>query len=223
MRAKQYLRRVVQLLKRATGTEAKWEKKKREVDAAFDHQNGVDTGGTTVLTDLGLTREAIKDSISHIAADPDEFHQGMKSLDCDYRQFTFIDLGAGKGRAMMLASEYSFRKIVGVEFAAPLVEIARQNLRRFRKSRHTAPPFEVVHSDAAGYDFPDEPLIVFLYNPFGNDTMREIAARLGTSLISAPRDVLVLYLNPFHADAWTDNGFTEQRGPHFAVYRYGGV
>src|SRR5947208_15284999 len=38
--------------------------------------------------------------------------------------FTFIDLGSGKGRTLLMASDYPFRRILGVELLAGLDQLA---------------------------------------------------------------------------------------------------
>ena len=104
-----------------------WLKKKRAVDRAFDAANGVDTGGYTYLSSLKINSPNWRDGNSHIAADPDEFVAAMNALNIDPSHFTFIDLGSGKGRALMLARSYGFKELIGVEFSAELVELARRN------------------------------------------------------------------------------------------------
>jgi SAM-dependent methyltransferase len=46
-------------------------------------------------------------------------------------QGTFVDLGCGKGRVLMIASEFGFRRVVGVEFCAELCRQARANASCF--------------------------------------------------------------------------------------------
>jgi SAM-dependent methyltransferase len=132
----------------------------------------------------------------------------MSAVDADLSQLTFIDLGSGKGRALMLARQYPFKELIGVEFSGRLVEIARAN------------GIETIHADATEYDLPPVPTLLFLYNPFGRETMDKVAERTRASLKASPREFVVLYLNPFQLESWTSNGFSvAHRGPHFAVLR----
>jgi methylase of polypeptide subunit release factors len=64
----------------------------------------------------------------HTASDPDELANAVASLDVEHKDFTFIDLGSGKGRALVLALSYPFRRVVGVEFALELHRVAEANL-----------------------------------------------------------------------------------------------
>ncbi len=105
-----------------------------------------------------------------------------------YEDFTFIDLGAGKGRVLLVASRFPFKRLIGVEFARELVETARRNIERFGCRA------EVVHADAADYRFPSENLVVYLYNPFGPEVLRPVLSYLRE--ISTGREVYLVYLNP---------------------------
>jgi hypothetical protein len=187
-----------------------WLKKKARVDREFDRLHGVDTGGYTHLHKLKIDSPNWRDGSSHIAVDPDEFEAAMTAVDAELSQLTFIDLGSGKGRALMLARQYPFKELIGVEFSEELVRIARSN------------GIETVHADATQYDLPPVPTLLFLYNPFGRSVMDAVAKRAAASLKENPRELIVAYLNPFHVDAWLQVGFKQVEGSaQFAVLAYG--
>jgi tRNA G46 methylase TrmB len=64
--------------------------------------------------------------------DPALFQEIMASLPIEFEQFTFVDLGSGKGRTLLMASEYPFKRIVGVELIAELHRAAEENIRDYR-------------------------------------------------------------------------------------------
>ena len=111
-------------------------------------------------------------------------------------EFTFLDLGCGKGRATILASELPFRRVMGVEIAAPLAETARANAAVIRERFPDRPAIEIVHGDVATLELPQEKLVVFLYQPFEMPVMRKFLDRLHASLAAAPRAVIILYVYP---------------------------
>jgi predicted RNA methylase len=186
---------------------APWMLKKLEVDRRFDARFAVETGGVTPLSALHITGNNRRFGVNHIASDPDELEHALDSLPGGLKGLTFVDLGSGKGRAVLLASHRPFRRIVGVEFARELHEAARANVARFRRSAQRCARIELVCADAANYELPDEDLVIFMYNPFGLEVMRTIAARARQSLRARPRRMYVLYSNPFHIEAWTALGF----------------
>ena len=212
-------RRLVTEVRTRLGPEPEWRKRKHIVDQQFDTLHGVDTGGITHLKDLRLNNEHWRDGLDHIAADPAEFAAAIEALEVDLSTYTFIDLGSGKGRALLLAFDYPFQEIIGVEFAEPLVQAARANFEKIGASRDVS-RVRILHADALEFDLPNVPTILFLYNPFESPIMQGVATRTRASLMAIPRDLIVLYLNPFHLDVWLQAGFElAVRGPHFAVIK----
>jgi predicted RNA methylase len=118
----------------------------------------------------------------------------------DYSQYTFIDMGSGKGRVLFVAAEYPFRKVIGVEFSNALHEDALANLKRYKYSGRRCGDIEAVHADARDFEFPDDNLVIYLFNPFGPEVMERMLANLESSLERHPRHVIVAMLWPDHSD-----------------------
>jgi SAM-dependent methyltransferase len=114
----------------------------------------------------------------------------------DFRDFLFIDLGSGKGRTLLMASDYSFRRIVGVELLPALHEAACDNLGRYRNEAQKCIALESICADATRFPLPAEPTVFFLFNPFPESGLRRVIANLERSLREHPRKVYVLYHNP---------------------------
>jgi SAM-dependent methyltransferase len=110
--------------------------------------------------------------------------------------FTFVDLGSGKGRALLAASEFPFAKIVGVEISRELHRTAQENVVRYRSETQQCTAFSLHCVNAKEYAFGPEPLVLFLSNPFGKNTMRSVLANLEVSLRANPREAYVVYVNP---------------------------
>jgi hypothetical protein len=127
----------------------------------------------------------------------------MKSLPRDLSDTTFIDIGSGKSRTLLLASHYPFRNVVGVEFARELVAVARRNIAGYRNPGQKCRALSVVEGDAAAYPFPDAPLVVYFYNPFSKDVFDLVLANLTASLRTRPRRCFVVYgSSSHHAIDW---------------------
>jgi SAM-dependent methyltransferase len=148
--------------------------------------------------------------------EPAAFHEMLDALQrisssgqagLDLRAFTFIDLGSGKGRTLLMASDYPFRRIVGVELLPSLHEIAKENLSKYKSEGQKCFALEAVSGDATEFVFPDEPLVVFLFNPFGESGLRRVMASLERSLRARPRAVYVLYHNPLLEHVLHEGGF----------------
>lgn len=208
--------RMRERLSRALGPQPDWLRKKHAVDAEFDAALGVETGGITQLKRLDVVGDA-HDGVAHIASDPEEFTSAMNALDIDHSRFTFVDLGAGKGRALLLAAKYGFQHIVGVEFARELVEVAKRNVHAAGAA--VLARTRVVQQDAAKFELPHDPIVLFLYNPFGSKTMAAVAQRARASFDRHRRPFHVVYVVPEQLHAWVDAGFVAERRDHYAILR----
>ncbi|GAA0278127.1 hypothetical protein LNAOJCKE_4531 [Methylorubrum aminovorans] len=205
--------RLARTLGRALGLsgagEARWRARKEAVDVAFDAEAGVSTGGITHLYGLSIVGPNATSGVSHIACDPDEFRAALDALEADLTEHSFVDLGSGKGRALILAARYPFATIVGVEFAAELHAVATANVAALPAADRAR--ISLVYEDASRFAFPDGPLVVFLNNPFEEAVCREVARHLRADVSAHPRPVRVVYLRPQHRAAWIDAGWSSVR------------
>jgi SAM-dependent methyltransferase len=166
----------------------------QRADRAFDEQLGVDTSGIIRLHELGFESENKELGARYQATAPESFEQIMSQIDVGDRDLTFVDVGAGKGRALLLASRLPFRRLVGVEFSPELTEIGKRNIARWQARTPDCPDIELICQDATTYDFPDEPLLVYMYNPFEEPVLLQVLGNLRTSVQRSPRRVLVVLL-----------------------------
>ena len=120
----------------------------------------------------------------------------LEALPIDPRDFVFVDLGAGKGRALMIASDFGFSKLVGIEISSAFCNAAATNMNRYYSAMGQPLPYTLRCMNAADYDFEEAPLVVFLFNPFGKKTLNAVLAKLEASLQRRPRAAYVIYLNP---------------------------
>ena len=162
----------------------------------FDLEYGTDTGGLIPGEQLVSGRRNDLWNTAYYGISPSGFNQMMEALDLDWQRFTFVDLGSGKGRALLLASRYPFRRIVGVEIAPELSEVAAANVHRFAASWQTCRAIEAHTGDAAEFVYPAGPLVLFLYQPFLPPVLKRCLKNLAKSLAAEPREVYVVYVNP---------------------------
>jgi SAM-dependent methyltransferase len=128
------------------------------------------------------------------------FHEMMDALaehtKINFNDFTFIDLGSGKGRTLLMASDYPFLRIVGVELLPSLNEIAQQNLAQYHSQSQKCFAIESICTDATTFTLPDGALVIFLFNPFPESGLRRSLENLEKSLDAHPRPAYVIYHNP---------------------------
>jgi hypothetical protein len=110
-------------------------------------------------------------------------------------EVSFIDAGAGMGRAMLLAAEMPFREVVGVELNPTLARIARRNLAVWRATGRAQTPMKVICGDAVEYELPAGRCLAFMFNPFGAPVMRRLLAAWSQALVGQPADLDLIYVN----------------------------
>ena len=110
--------------------------------------------------------------------------------------FTLIDLGSGKGRALLMASDYPFKRIIGVEFTPELHRAAVKNIAGYSKDRQLCRQIETLCMDARDFQFPEGPLVVYLFNPFSESTFAQVLENLRRSVEQSPRPVYIAYRFP---------------------------
>ncbi len=173
-----------------------WLRVYRQRDAAFDKTLGVDTSGPVGLWRLRLASGNAQHSQRYEAIDPGILDQAFHDIPEPLAGFTFIDLGCGKGRALLLASKYGFSEIIGIEFAAQLAEVARRNCHRLNMAA------TVICDDALKFRFPRGKLVVYFNNPFGPPVLNPV---LDTLLETDTTTCYCVYVNPKHAAECLDH------------------
>jgi len=146
------------------------------------------------------------------------FHEMMNALEqhtnLNVGEFTFIDLGSGKGRTLLMASDYPFHRIVGVELLPSLNEIARQNLAQYHSSSQKCFAIESICADATMFELPISPLVIYLFNPFPEPGLRRALSKLKESLQANPRSAYVIYHNPQLESGLNQAGLKRITGTH---------
>jgi SAM-dependent methyltransferase len=166
-------------------------------DADYDWEHRVNTtSGAVAWRDrlLGMFHSEYQPT------EPAAFHEMLDSLrestGIDFQDFVFIDLGSGKGRTLLMASDYPFRQITGVELLPALHKIAQENLAQYKNPAQKCSTLESICADANDYPFPDDPLVIYMFNPLPESGMRRVCSHLEQSLRMRPRAIYVLYHNP---------------------------
>ena len=173
----------------------------RRAGQRFDAEHGVTTEALVFLGELDP--EAIGPSLEFATHyEPTPVAQALALLDASPlrpQDATFVDLGAGMGRVVMLAARRPYRAVVGVEISPALVEIARENIASLRDPERVVRDPRIVRADAAQYAFPRGALVVFMYNPFRAPVLDTVLTRLTAA--GEPRDVVLLYHTPLERAA----------------------
>jgi SAM-dependent methyltransferase len=181
----------------------------RHAPHPFDRKYGTDTGGYLSPEELrhGAAHDAMNNGYSAVA--PSVFLEACRRwretipATARVEAYTFVDVGAGKGRALLLAAEIPFRKVVGIELNEDLARIAQRNVTLWTHATRSRENIRVLPQDALEFRWPRAPLLVYLNNPFDCELVEELAARLAAVAAAGPSLVDLLYVNPACADTLT--------------------
>lgn len=172
-----------------------WQQQLRD-DAAFDQAFGIETCGDHWLGDAGVPiTEIARGNGIYRPVGQDLFEHGFSKLDLDFSTYTFVDYGSGKGKAIFLACDYPFLKIIGIEYAPDLHHIAESNIKRYRNPKQKCHQIRSVLADATRYDPPLDPLVCFFFNPFDNHTLAQVLDKLYASWQSTKRSIWLVSVN----------------------------
>lgn len=130
-------------------------------------------------------------------------------------EFAFIDFGAGKGRVLLLASSYNFKKIIGVEFTRELYEVMLDNIKKYHSNTQRCHDLQTLCQDATYFDIPKEKCVFFFFNPFKTRTLLDVATNVAQSYLASPRKMYILFYNPASEnnvrDIFMGLGFLKER------------
>ncbi|MDQ2832552.1 MAG: class I SAM-dependent methyltransferase [Acidobacteriota bacterium] len=170
-------------------------------DQWFDLSRNVRTSGNVSLQTAGVARDQHPDSEFYQPARPAHIRQALHEIPVqNVSDYSYIDLGSGKGRTLFIAAELPFRQITGVEFSRMLHDQTCENIRRFRHRKQGSSNIASLHRNAKDFVFPENRLVLYLFNPFGSETMQHVLNNLEASLKRNPRHVVILLLWPRCSD-----------------------
>jgi len=172
----------------------------------FDQMHGVRTSGLVPATHL-VTGHA---NDAHMTAYYGVAPSILRALIGHWREsvppypihsYTFIDVGAGKGRAVMVASEFRFRKVIGIELNPEMAATSRQNVEHWTRAHSQDPtassiaPIEIYERDALDFELPGTPTLLFLFHPFESPVLKQLLRRIETQFDDRPDTLDLLYVN----------------------------
>jgi SAM-dependent methyltransferase len=172
----------------------------------FDSQHGVETEGErdgwTFLSDLNIASPNWIYGTNYIGTEPERFTEIFACLHLNFERFTFIDFGSGKGRVLLMASQFPFKSILGIEFSPELLAIAQRNIERYANPTQRCMRIESVCMDFVDFQFPPEPCVLYFYDPCEVKVLTKVVENLRLSLQELPRKVYAVCLAPKSGHFW---------------------
>lgn len=196
-------------------------------DDSWDRLYGVSTAGVLEIDEFTAPADERAGAVRYEPTPPDCLTWLVEAADLTRGvDYTFIDIGSGKGRVLLLAALHGFKRVIGIELGVELHEAARRNIDRMRDRLGTA-QVASIRADATRFDFPSEATVCFLNNPFDGAVLDRLLNRIEASLAAAPRPFILIYYHSNHADRlaarpmWelVKSGFWKDESHHFTIHR----
>lgn len=161
----------------------------------IDRRLGTDTGG--IFPPEPLFGEGLEGgNFPYMGCQPSIVRRALSQLG-DLSGHTFIDVGCGKGRSMIVATEFPFDAVVGYDLAAPLVAIANANAKKLRDAHPTRVPMRAIQANALEICITEQKIVLFLFNPFGASVMNALMGSIKQAIANGSVESLhIVYIHP---------------------------
>ena len=129
---------------------------------------------------------------------------------------------------MLMAADYPFNEIIGVEYSSCLHEVAEQNIANYVSPTRMCEKITSIRCDAEQFAIPGGPVVHYFANPFEEPVMKRVVQNIVDSLTEEPRPMFVAYYNAICADVFLEHGFlevvrqTDKHGIHMIFESDGG-
>ena len=167
---------------------------------SFDERWGTDTADIMRMSALDFPVHMARQCVAYEPSRPEIIEEIISLLIIDPADFTFVDIGSGKGMVVICAAIQGFRQTLGLEFSHELIVIARNNASLVAKQTTLNAIPELIQGDAKEFEAPGGPLLLYLYNPFGKTILNAFLDRVEASARRDRRPIYLAYANPHWAE-----------------------
>jgi len=168
-------------------------------DLYYDAKHGFDTYSWVPVNELDVEEFQKEHAVIYQATRVLPLRRLFKKLNIP-KDYSFIDIGCGKGRVLLIAAEYGFEEVKGIEFSSNLTAIANKNISKYKIQTNSSTFFDVINVDATDYKFNNIEDVFFLFNPFDEVVLKKVLDNINESLKKDNRRVWMIYANAIHRD-----------------------
>ena len=166
----------------------------------FDRLYGTDTSGH-VPVDMLVSDKTLHSQISpYGGSQPSIIRRSLIALG-NVEEYAFVDLGCGKGRPLIIASEFPFRSVSGVELSSGLVKIARRNIAIAKHRFPTWSTPAVIEGNAVTHLLPEGNLALYFYHAFHTELLSQLIKKLEETVACENSQLFFIYYNPVYGDS----------------------
>lgn len=178
----------------------------------FDLANGTDTSGAVSLDAIRTETDhpARAHAAMYAGSQPSIVRAALNALP-PMTNATFLDIGCGKGRPLLVATEYPFQEVIGIELSPGLAATARANAAILAARHPDRAPVHIEVGDATEYPLPPGDLVLFFFNAFGAPLVAKLVSAVEQAITAANRQVYLIYYNPVHGDLFDASALLVRR------------
>lgn len=159
---------------------------------SFDRRFHVKTCGYVALDNTGFNPNRLRDATNYSPTSGWGARRMFRELNLS-RELRFADLGSGMGRTCIVAAEYGFAHVTGVDLAPELCEIARANIASCRPPSGRLGPLTIKHQDALDFCAETNDDVFFMFRPFSAEFLTQILDRLAGRAAKRGAKLTVIY------------------------------
>jgi SAM-dependent methyltransferase len=177
-------------------------------EGKYEKKLGINTHSIVNLNSLTLAGENSEQNHHYQGASYFILFSIFNKLPEDIKNSNFVDYGCGKGRALFVAEQCGFTKLIGVDIAKELIDDANTNKLVYQKKNNQS-EFHFLFNDATTFQIPENSSVFYFFNPFGKDIMQKVIQNIKESLKQNPRKIYCIYLNPKYKSVFDNSGFKQ--------------
>jgi predicted RNA methylase len=140
------------------------------------------------------------------ANQPSSFYTLKKAfshIDQKPENISLLDIGCGSGRVLSYAMLLNFRKVFGIDLDENGIEKAISNCTQMQKNGFTT-IFNIQIADATRYDLPEGINVIYMFNPFGEQTMKTDLNNIITYCTHLNKSIYLIYCNPVYINLFEE-------------------
>jgi SAM-dependent methyltransferase len=165
----------------------------------FDREFGVDTLGALAEDQITRDKRLAAQIAGYLGSQPSIVRRSLAALG-PVEEYTLLDFGCGKGRAAIVASEFPFRQVIGVELSPVLSAQAHANVAIIASRFPERPGITIINANVLEFALPPGKLAIFAFHPFGAEILAGMVKRLEAALAGLTPHIFFVYDNPTYAD-----------------------
>lgn len=175
----------------------------------YDLKYGTDTHMRNDPKDYIDKPEDFEHGIWYVCSRTDILRRSLfvakKHLGPDFKDYQFVDLGAGKGKSVLVYSQMygniAHHKSVAIEYYAPLSDISSRNIEKLGFQNLAS----AHHDDARNICkyISSKCLLIYLFNPFDWKIFESVLEKV------ADKNIFIIYVDPVFRDSLKSVGFEE--------------